>query len=100
MHAHCWCTAGSLLVHRNGRSSETLSLRGRIASERYLEKLQLLKGVDPFQLIALNRAATNDSIAAKRSLPPVEATDIVVLKTNSVTAQQFKAHIKSIDGSL
>ena len=64
------------------------------AKTRYLEKLQLLNGVDPFLLARTAGTGGNDS-APTQYLPPVEATDLVsflVLETSFVTAKQFKAH--------
>ena len=63
------------------------------AKTRYLEKLQLLNGVDPFLLTS--KAGTGGNDAPTQGLPPVEATDLVsflVLETSFVTAKQFKAH--------
>ena len=63
------------------------------AKTRYLEKLYLLNGLDPF-LLASNVGPKNDS-PSTCDIPPVEATDLVsflVLETSFVTAKQFKAH--------
>lgn len=61
------------------------------AKTRYLEKIQLVDGVDPFLLANSGRQSSN--------LPTVEAPDLVsylVLQTSFVTSQQFKAH-KSLE---
>ena len=60
------------------------------ARSRYIEKLQLISGLDPFCPSSLGKQSS--------ILPPVDASDIVsylVLQTSFVTAKQFKAH-KSI----
>ena len=57
------------------------------AKARYIAKLQLLNGLDPFLL--------SSKTGTEESLPLVEATDLVsflVLETSFVTAKQFKAH--------
>ncbi len=63
------------------------------AKKRYLEKLHLLNGVDPFLLAG--KAVTENDSQSTCDLPPVEASDLVsflVLETSFVTAKQFKAH--------
>ena len=60
------------------------------AKKRYIDKISVLNGLDPFTS-CLGRAIP--------TVPPVEASDLVsylVLQTNFVTTQQFKAH-KSLD---
>jgi len=60
------------------------------AKARYIQKLQLINGVDPFLLASTTKVGRSSSV-----LPPVEAADLVsylVLQTSFVTAQQFKAH--------
>ena len=62
------------------------------AKTRYLEKLHLLNGLDPF-LLASKVGPKNDS--PPTCVSPVETTDLVsflVLETSFVTAKQFKAH--------
>ena len=57
------------------------------ARSRYIEKLQLISGLDPFCPSSLGKQSS--------ILPPVDASDIVsylVLQTSFVTAKQFKAH--------
>ena len=74
-------------------SSYTKGLQGN-AKTRYLEKLQLLNGVDPFLLAGTAGTGGNDS-APTQYLPPVEATDLVsflVLETSFVTAKQSQAN--------
>ena len=69
-------------------SSYAEGLQGN-AKTRYLEKLQLLNGVDPFLLAGTAGTGGNDS-APTQYLPPVEATDLVsflVLETSFVTAE-------------
>ena len=64
-----------------------------VAKKRYQEKLQLISGIDPFQLTSSHTSSVSET------LPPVEASDVVsylVLQTSFVTAQQFKAH-KSLE---
>ena len=81
-------TAANLSLYAEGLGQE--------AKKRYLQKLQLVGGMDPFQL-ATNRA--NGSATKAKDLPPVEASDIVsylVLQTSFVTAKQFKAY-KSLE---
>lgn len=61
------------------------------AKSRYLEKIQLISGLDPFCPFSLEKKSS--------ILPPVDASDIVsylVLQTSFVTAKQFKAH-KSLE---
>ena len=62
------------------------------AEARYLDKLTLIGGVDPFCI------SKTDCVSC--SLPAVDASDTVsylVLQTSFVTAKQFKAH-KSMEG--
>ena len=63
-----------------------------VAKRRYMEKLKLILGIDPFCLSSVEHQSS--------VLPPVDASDIVsylVLQTSFVTAKQFKAH-KSMEG--
>ena len=62
------------------------------AKQRYLNKLQLIGGVDPLCISAKDYPES-------ACLPPVEAGDLVsylVLQTSYITAKQFKAH-KSLE---
>ena len=62
------------------------------AKDRYLNKISIIGGVDPFNHSALRGEITDD-------VPPVEACDLVaylVLQTSFVTAKQFKAR-KGLD---
>ncbi len=64
------------------------------AKRKYLNKIELVNGVDPFLL-----PSSSHSTATPASLPPVEASDIVsylVLQTSFLTAKQFKAY-KSLE---
>ena len=57
------------------------------AKQRYLNKLQLIGGIDPFCIQAKDHPQT--------PLPPVDASDLVsyfVLQTSYISAKQFKAH--------
>ena len=69
---------------------------GEEAKKRYLEKLKLIAGQDPFKLAS----SPNCGAASRaRDLPPVEASDIVsylVLQTSVLTAKQFKVR-KSLE---
>ena len=58
------------------------------AKRRYLNKLQLIGGVDPLCISAKDYSES-------ACLPPVEAGDLV-LQTSYITAKQFKAH-KSLE---
>ena len=60
------------------------------AKRRYKEKIAVINGLDPFG------GCLGEEI---ETLPPVEASDFVaylVLQTNFITTQQFKAH-KSLE---
>ena len=60
------------------------------ARKRYREKIAVINGVDPFV------SCPGEAIA---TVPPVDASDLVaylVLQTNFITTQQFKAH-KSLE---
>ncbi len=62
------------------------------AKRRYLDKLMLMDGMDPF-LLPSSSLRTRATPAA--SLPLVEASDIVsylVLQTCFLTAKQFKSY--------
>ena len=62
------------------------------AKLHYMEKLELILGIDPFCLSSVEHQSS--------VLPPVDASDIVlylVLQTSFVTAKQFKVH-KSMEG--
>ncbi len=66
------------------------------AKRRYLDKLMLMDGMDPF-LLPSSSLRTRATPAA--SLPLVEASDIVsylVLQTSFLTAKQFKSY-KSLE---
>ena len=58
----------------------------------YMEKLELILGINPFCLSSVEHQSS--------VLPPIDASDIasyLVLQTSFVTAKQFKAH-KSMEG--
>ncbi len=81
-------TVGKLSSYAEGLGCE--------AKKRYLEKLQVIAGQDPF-LLASNRVG--GAVTRAKDLPQVEASDIVsylVLQTSFLTAKQFKAH-KSLE---
>lgn len=62
------------------------------AKQRYLQKLQLIGGMDPFYL---NKKYFKET----QSLPPFTSGDLVsylVLQTSYLSAKQFKAH-KSLE---
>ena len=61
------------------------------AKQRYLSKLQLIGGIDPFCIYAKDYPPAVP--------PPVDASDLVsylVLQTSYISAKQFKAH-KSLE---
>ena len=65
------------------------------AKARYLEKIQLLNGMDPFLLVKRNEVPTEED-----QLPPVEAADLasyLVLETSFASTKQFKAHKLSME---
>jgi hypothetical protein len=60
------------------------------AKKRYEEKISVINGLDPFG------SSPGEAVPAA---PPVDASDLVaylVLQTNFITTQQFKAH-KSLE---
>ena len=63
------------MATNNRLSSYAEGLQGK-ARTRYLEKLQLLNGVDLF-LLADSRARSNDTAPNNQHVPPVEAADLV-----------------------
>ena len=78
--------ASSVTQHARKLSSYADKLPNE-AKVRYLQKLSLIDGVDPFEV---STSGGNDC-----PLPPVDASDIVsylVLQTSFISAKQFKAH--------
>ncbi len=62
------------------------------AKQRYLQKLGIVGGTDPFCI-------STKSHTASQNLPPFSSADLVsylVLQTSYLTAKQFKAH-KSLE---
>ena len=62
------------------------------AKDRYVSKISIINGADPFLGVITEAEATSE-------LPPVEASDLVlylVLQTSFITSAQFKAH-KSLE---
>ena len=88
-----YCSCSGKIAQANARlSGYAKGLHGK-AKRRYLKKLHLLNGLDPF-LLASKVGPEKDS-PSTCDLPPVEATHLVsflVLETSFVTAKQFKAH--------
>ena len=65
------------------------------ARKRYLDKTQIIAGIDPFTLACNQHGQSNNSAAQPSSLPSLDASDLVsylVLQTSYVSAKQFKAH--------
>jgi len=60
------------------------------AKDRYIQKISVINNVDPF-LGAFSVGAETVSI-----LPPVDISDLLVLKTSFISVQQFKAR-KSLE---
>ena len=78
--------ASSVTQHARKLSSYADKLPNE-AKARYLQKLSLIDGEDPFEV---STSGGNDC-----PLPPVDASDIVsylVLQTSFISAKQFKAH--------
>ena len=64
------------------------------AKDRYVSKISIINGADPFLGVITEAEAT-----ATSELPPVEASDLVsylVLQTSFITSSQFKAR-KSLE---
>lgn len=62
------------------------------AKDRYVSKISIINGADPFLGVITEAEATSE-------LPPVEASDLVsylVLQTSFITSSQFKAR-KSLE---
>ena len=90
-----WCTAGAQVLYpKVQRSTMTSAILSSYcqkppseARSCYIEKLQLISGLDPFCPSSLGKQSS--------ILSPVDTSDIVlhfVLQTSFATAKQFKAY--------
>ena len=75
----------------NASYKDTLSPE---AKKRYIHKISLIGGVDPYQIDTLAAG-----VVSSGDFPPIDASDIVsylVLQTSFITTEQFKAR-KSLE---